>query len=86
MADWSHLHLHDLLPEIDLALHLQILESCPPEVPIGKRLRATCNRTYTIALTKQSFYAGIAHLMVAYWVDLELHVGVEEARRPAYRA
>jgi hypothetical protein len=62
-------------------IHLQVLERLRPKFCLPQRPRASSDRTGRGSMTEYAVYTGLAHLVVAFWVDLELHVGVEVARR-----
>jgi hypothetical protein len=71
---------------VHLSLHLEILKCLGPELGLPQRARAACNRARRRPVAEYAVHARLAHFVVAFGVDLELHVGVEVARRLADRA
>jgi hypothetical protein len=71
----------DSAPYVDFALDFQVLECLGAEFGFSKRTGASGDWTGRGAVAEYSVDARLAHFVVAFWIDFELHVGVEIARR-----
>lgn len=85
-ADGSQIiHLHDPLPNVDLPFDTDILKGLLSESVLAQRLVATGYRTGRGSRREDAVHAGLAHFVIAFWIDEEPHVRVEVSRGLADR-
>jgi hypothetical protein len=77
----AHLRARHPPANVHLALHLKVLECLLPELRLSQCPCAARNGTRRWAVAEDAIHARLAHLVVALRVDLELHIGIEVARR-----
>ena len=77
------LHSRYPAPYVHLALYLQVLKRLFSEFVLPECSSAAGDRAGSGASREDAVDAGLAHLVVAFWVDEEAHVGVEVAGRLA---
>lgn len=71
---------------VDLALNFQVCKRLLPELDLSQRPGASCYRAWGRPMTEYAVNTRLAHFVVAFRIDLELHIGIEVARRLAYWA
>lgn len=86
LVEEIYVHLHDPPPNIYLPFYAYIVECLFPEAVLPQGLAAPRQRTGRGAGREDPVHAGLAHLVIAFWVYKEAHVRVEVAGGLADRA
>lgn len=67
------------LSDIDLALYVDVFEGLFSELVLAEGAVTARNGTFVWAMGEDAVHTGLAHLVVAFWVDQKAHGLVEIA-------
>jgi hypothetical protein len=77
MHEGGDLHVHHAPPNVHLSLNSNVLEGLLAKAVLAEGLAASSDGAASRTRGENSVHAGLAHLVVAFWVDEESHVRVE---------
>lgn len=73
----SDLHVHHTPPDIHFSLNSNVFKGLLAEAVLSEGLAASSDGAASWARREYSVDAGLAHLVVAFWIDEKSHVRVE---------
>lgn len=76
----NNAHLHHSAPNVNLPLHVDILERLLPKSILPQCLVTPCHGTIRGTRREYPVDAGLAHLVIAFRVNEEPHVWVQVSR------
>lgn len=72
--------MHHAPPDVHLSLNSNVLKGLLAKAVLAEGFAASSDGATSRARGENSVHAGLAHLVVAFWVDEESHVRVEIPR------